>query len=134
MKRHRTIPLAIILALLFGTGCSSPADLALDTYEYANGTTSGLIQATPEETLDAVKAATAEYRVTIYEVDKSNDPRTYKVKAEEEDGTNVTITIKQYADDVTRLSVKVGFLGDEAKNDVLYERIAERLGLEPKAK
>lgn len=133
MKQRHNILLLLTLVLCGTIGCSSPPDLVINTYEYANGTTSGLIQADPEETLDAVKAATADVHVTIYDIQKSDDPRTYKVLAEEEDGRNITITIKQNAPDVTRLSVKVGFLGDKKKNDVLFERIADRLGLEPKA-
>ncbi len=113
-------------------GCSSPKDMAINTYESARGTTYGLIDAEPDETLDAVKAATAEYHVTIYEVDPQQDPAGYTVRAEEEDGRNIKITIKQHAPGVTRLAVRVGFFGDSKKNDVLYERIAERLGLEPK--
>ena len=98
---------------------------AVGTYAYSRGE----LRTTIDAPLDAVYAATftALEQLRLPVMDEAKDAFNARVKARQIEGGDVQIDLSRESDQVTRVGVRVGTFGDEAKSRVILQRIRDAL-------
>lgn len=129
MKRLASFLVLAVLGLS-GAGCAAVAvgAAAGAGVAYVNGNSEGLIQASPERILASAEAVFGEMEIKKQgEVDHDKEDREWKLEGKTPKGSPVKVTVRQIGDDVCKMWVRVGRLGDENYSTTVFDRIEARL-------
>lgn len=129
MKRWRLLSLLglLILCTALAPGCVSQTEAggAADGVSYAGGNTEGVVQAGPEQVIEATRAAMGELGIHVTQI-RAGDEQT-QLRGRTASNETVRITVAPEGEGASRLWVRVGTLGDQAVSRQIYNRIANRL-------
>jgi Protein of unknown function (DUF3568) len=122
MKVVLALSLLSLGAILFTTvGCSTEQPGATNTL--GDYTTS--VAATPDKVTDAAQKACEDLKLN--DIVGNGTKVDGQVTAHTADGRDVTITIAQAGDQVSKVTIRVGTAGDEAVSKQLVDRINNHL-------
>lgn len=116
-----SMPLTGCVALALGAAATAGASGAV----YAKGQLKETLDGTVSEVHRAASAAVTEIGVELT-VDQQ-DEFTGKVQGEMAGGTNVWVTSERVTAATTRVTIRVGYIGDQAKSADILERTKRRL-------
>lgn len=94
-------------------------------YEYANGEYIGVANATVDKTYHATIAALDQMKATV--TGKTRSVTNAELRARDEGGTSFEITLSRQSVDFTRITIRVGVFGDEARSKQIIAKIKENL-------
>jgi hypothetical protein len=128
--RSRPVCLALLLgASLAAAGCVLPlavgAAAGYGGYQYANSEMNVVVSAGVDRTWRATLAATETLHLSVKEQRK--DSTTGYIRAWEYDNTEVRIVIQRRSGEFTRVAVRVGLFGDEARSRAIIDTIRQNL-------
>lgn len=127
----RTIGAVAVLAIWLISAAALPgclvaaAGAGAGTYAYVTGA----MEATEEHPLDTVYAAAAKAveKLDFKNVSSSKDALEGLIKSETADGTSVKVRVEKVTDSTTKITIRVGTFGDEAKSAQVLEAIRKEL-------
>jgi hypothetical protein len=129
--RTQLICLSILLA---GMTVSSSGCLVLAVGAGAAGAvayTKGDFEAEEHQNIDQVYAATTkaveDLKLYVLSDEGDQDALSATVVARDAADKRIKITLKSVAQDVTKLSIRVGTFGDQTKQRLIYDKIRENL-------
>ena len=117
------LPLACTAAGCVAVAAGAAAGYA--GYEYANGDCVGVTGGTVDKTYHATLAATEQLQMTVKSQTRAIDRASFSLR--QADGTPVDIELTRQNVDFTRITVRVGTLGDEARSRQIISKIKENL-------
>ncbi|MFT3767837.1 MAG: DUF3568 family protein [Minicystis sp.] len=110
---------------LAATAAGAGAAAAVGTYAYERGELRTTIDAPVEDVHRATLAALEQMKLPIK--DEAQDAFSAHVTAKQTEGGDVKVNLSRESDHVTRVGVRVGTFGDEAKARVILQRIRDAL-------
>jgi hypothetical protein len=122
------VALAAVLGLLPTVGgCfyAAVGAAAVGTYAYVKGDLEQTVQAKPEQVVAATQKAFTSLKYVL--VSKEADATGGKVSGKSVDNTDVTVKATSVGADATKISVRFGTFGDEAKSRILMDEIIKKL-------
>lgn len=119
--RVRYSCLALTLAALLLTACSTSAPGVVNK----GGTYETLLDGTTTKVTEAAKAAVADLKLKL--VTSSATEIDGNVEALTANDTSVTVRVYRETERTSRLTIRVGTLGDQAMSMLLLEKIKARL-------
>jgi len=124
----RRVLLALLLCgagVLVGGCIVVAAGAGAGTVAYVTGS----IEAVESKSLDAVyKAAEkAVGELGLITTEKTKDALSAKITARDAQDKKITINLKALAEGSTKISVRVGFWGDEVKSRLIYKKVQDSL-------
>jgi hypothetical protein len=122
MPMMRVVTWVTMVAVLGLNGCLY-AGAAVGA-KFATGNESGPVEATPAETAEAARAVLIDggFRIVEDKVERSGE---IEIEGENAEGRKARLKIKPMAD-ATKLSVRVGLLGDNDESSLYFDRIKQR--------
>lgn len=118
----------LVCAVVVLQGCSSesagPADTAGKTL-YSWGELNATESAGIEKVYGASLKAVEELKLPI--IQKGVDAMSGKIVTRDVEDKKIIITLTAVTDGMTKLSIKVGTLGDEGKSKLIYEQIKKKM-------
>jgi hypothetical protein len=111
---------------LFAAGAGAAAGAG--TAAYVSGSMETTYAASFDRTWDAALGAVEDANLRLTETDKATTTKG-TIKAEQGDGTPVTLALEQAGPNTTEVKVRVGTFGDEEASKVIHRHIASRLGI-----
>lgn len=125
----RTVAALFLIALLAaGAGCvavAAGAAVGYAGYEYSNGECVGVAGATVDKTYHATLAMAEQMQMTVKS--KSREVTKAAFSLRQADGTPVDVSLSRQSPEFTRITVRVGTLGDEARSRQIIAKIKENL-------
>lgn len=109
-------------------GCSSsekPDGAAAWGAKYSMGNLKSRESASIDKVYDATLKALDELKLAVLQ--KNADSMSGKIVARDVADKKITVSLTATTDGQTKLTIKVGMLGDEAKSRLIYEQIKKRL-------
>ena len=130
-KRQVLAAIFLICSMMFFTGCSSseketkPAGTAPGTSKYSMGQLDAMEAANINKVYDAALKAMIELKLPV--IQKNVDSMSGKIVARDVADKKINVTLKATTDGMTKLTIKVGLLGDGPKSQLIYEEIKKKL-------
>lgn len=116
-RRMAMLVLSVAAVGLAATGCR--------TMGKATGTYDALMSGTPDKVVDAAKAALAELKINVTSANATKlDGEILAKTAQDKD---ITIKVKEEGTNVSRMTVKVGSLGDKTISESILDETKKRL-------
>lgn len=115
--RHSPFPLIAALGLAFLPGCQ--------TIKKVTGTHYAHMSATPDRVVKAAEAALEDLEFKL--VSASATKLDGRIKARTAQGKDIIIMVEKEGEDVSKVTVKVGTLGDETISLAILEKTREHL-------
>jgi len=100
---------------------------ALAGYEYLKGEGTKMYARDVPTVKRAVEAAMRKMKIIV--VNSACDDLTGKIAARLSDDTAVSVHLKAEPDHITKVSVRVGTMGDKTRTDLIFKEIDGQLGL-----
>jgi len=122
---RRVIVLGILIAV---AGCANNAASPSSGYgvwEFTGTQYTGVAAATVDRTFRATLAALEQLGMSIDS--RSKDGTSGLIRATAPDRTSVEIVLERRSGDFTRISIRFGLLGDEARSKALVAKVKENL-------
>jgi hypothetical protein len=121
------VAMALLGMVPMAAGCLAVAAgaAAVGTYAYVEGKLTETLKAAPDKVADATVKAFETLKLTL--VSKEASGLEGKVTGKTSDDKNVTVDIKSEAQGVSKVGIRFGTFGDEAKSKVLMEEIKKNL-------
>jgi hypothetical protein len=124
--------IALLLSLTFLSGCEvaligAGAGVGVGTYRYIEGSVESLYPLSYNSAWDAANTALANLYISVS--NSINEGIQGTIEAVRKDGTNVTIKLKDKGQNVTDISVRVGFWGNRKDAERIHEEIKAVAGL-----
>jgi len=116
-NRHLSSLGIVALGLASLAGCQ--------TVKKVTGTHYAHMSATPDRVVEAAEAALQELEFKL--VSATGTKLDGRVKARTAQGKDILITVEKEGEDVSKVSVKVGTLGDETISHAILEKTEEKL-------
>ncbi len=130
---NRTIRLVALLSvIIFLYGCAlvwvgAGAGLGVGTYRYIEGNVEKDYPLAYNSTWDAVNTALANLYISV--ANSINEGTKGTIEAVRKDGTKVVLKLKDRGQNVTTVSVRVGFFGSRKNAERIHEEISAVAGL-----
>lgn len=130
---NKTIRLAALLsAIIFLYGCAlalvgAGAGLGVGTYSYIEGSVEKDYPLAYNSTWDAANTALANLFLSV--ANSVNEGTKGTIEAVQKDGTKVVLKLKDRGQNVTTVSVRVGFFGNRKNAERIHEEISAVGGL-----
>jgi len=127
-KRHLALLLIPALAAMFSLGCGAlllGGAAVGGTYLFTEGRLQQDYNANLDRTFQAALGAVEDINLKVLEQEKSVSSAS--IRAEQQNGTPVWINLQAKAAEVTQVSVRVGYTGDEQASRRVHEAIDKRL-------
>jgi len=105
-------------------GTAKPEGVAPGTAQYKMGTLKAVESTSIDKVYGATLKAMEELKLPVLQ--KSVDSMSGEIVARDVADKKITITLNATTDGMTKLSIKVGMLGDEAKSRLIYEQIKKK--------
>lgn len=105
------------------------APLSCQTVQKATGTRMALMQGTPDRVVQAAETALKELKLTVYTAESSKVDG--QIKAETAQGKGITVNVHREGDSHSRMTVKVGHLGDKSISQAIIAETRKRLEQSP---
>lgn len=122
----------IVLAAPLLSGCIVVAAAVLagvvvaGTYTYINGEGKQDYEVTLQQAYEGTLRMCEYYKLNV--VEKGLDNWNGRVVAKRADNTDVRINLERLADKKTRVGIRIGTIGDEAKTKEMHHTLAQELG------
>ncbi len=125
VRRVLMVLLLCGVGLLVGGCIVVAAGAGAGTVAYVTGS----IEAVESKSIDAVyKAAEkAVGELGLVTTEKTKDALSAKIIARDAQDKKITINLKALAEASTKVSVRVGFWGDEVKSRLIYQKVQDNL-------
>jgi len=127
MRKKQVLLAALLVGAVFALGgCFAAAiDAGAGTVAYIRGD----LESTESAELDAVYRAAekAVARLELNVTGKTKDALSATVIARDAQDKKITIRLKAITEDSTKISIRIGLFGDEAKSRIIYDKIKENL-------
>ncbi|MGD9688884.1 MAG: DUF3568 family protein [Phycisphaerales bacterium] len=114
------LPLGGCLVAAVGAGAAA----GVGTYAYVTGRLETTQEVAFERAWSATEAGIADLQFTV--VEKKKDAIYGELRAKMADGTAVKVTLQPASDTTTNFSIRVGTFGDEAKSQLVMDKIKAR--------
>jgi hypothetical protein len=101
------------------------AAAGIGTYAYVKGNLKGTVDASLDDTFDATTKAVK--NLELVEKDSRKDAFEAAVTARSADDKDVTINLKKTGERTTRVEIRVGVFGDEARSRQIMDEIQKGL-------
>lgn len=116
-------PLPGCVALVAG---AAGAAAGVGTYAYVSGRLEAHLEHPLDRVWEATQTAVEEnLEFSVQRADK--DAITARMRAKQADGTEIRIDLERQGENLTRIRIRVGVFGDEAKSRLILEKIGEHL-------
>jgi hypothetical protein len=129
MRTIRTLTMSLMLigCLAMQAGCLAvaAAGAAAGTVLYVRGELKGNVVATPQEAVAATEKAFAD--LGLAQASATASGLDGKVTGKTAEGTNVTVTIRREAENLTQIRIRVGVFGNEAYSRSILDKINANL-------
>ncbi|EMG36287.1 Protein of unknown function (DUF3568) [Desulfocurvibacter africanus PCS] len=128
MQRHLVLLLILALSLPMAAGCGAlvaGGAAAAGTYIYTEGRLQRQYDTTLDEAFQASLDGARDMDLKVTEQNK--EVAEASIRAEQQDGSPVWITLESVDQNKTQVSVRVGYTGDEQASRRIHEAIAKRL-------
>ncbi|MBN2019829.1 MAG: DUF3568 family protein [Sedimentisphaerales bacterium] len=131
--RSRQVLLAIFLicSTIVIAGCASsdggakPKGIAPGTAKYSMGTLESFEAKSIDKVYDAALKAMDELKLPV--IQKGVDSMSGKIVGRDVADKKIVVTLSSTTDGMTKVSIKVGLLGDEAKSRLVYEQLKKKI-------
>lgn len=117
--------LSLIAATQSGCLVAAAAGVAGGTVAYVKGEEEAIVSAGPEQATAAAKAAIEDLKLLL--VSHNANAVEGLVKARTLSDKEVTITIKAESSELSRVTVRIGYFGDEAMSLQILEKLKAKL-------
>ncbi|MBN2181816.1 MAG: DUF3568 family protein [Sedimentisphaerales bacterium] len=122
----------LLIVLLIGIAAFSQGCVAAAVGIGAAGTVAyvrGDLEAVESENLDAVyeAAVKAVDELDLRVISKSKDALTATINARDAQDKKIKITLKNTAEQTTKISIRIGYFGSETKSRLIYQKIHDNL-------
>ena len=127
MQRHLAILFILALSLSMAAGCGAlvaGGAAAAGTYVYTEGRLQQQYEANLDQAFQASLAGARDAGLKVTEQNK--EVAEASIRAEQQDGSPVWITLESLDQNKTQVSVRVGYTGDEQASRRIQEAIATR--------
>ncbi|EGJ48657.1 DUF3568 domain-containing protein [Desulfocurvibacter africanus] len=127
MQRHLAILFILALSLSMAAGCGAlvaGGAAAAGTYVYTEGRLQQQYDANLDQAFQASLAGARDAGLKVTEQNK--EVAEASIRAEQQDGSPVWITLESLDQNKTQVSVRVGYTGDEQASRRIQEAIAKR--------
>jgi len=120
----------LVVSAVVLNGCASSEEsaqsegIAAGTAQYKMGTLKSVEPTSIDKVYDATLKAMEELKLAVLQ--KNVDSMSGEIVARDVADKKITITLNATTDGMTKLSIKVGMLGDEAKSRLIYEQIKKK--------
>jgi len=123
---------ALLLSLTFLLGCEvaligAGAGLGIGAYKYIEGSVNALYSLSYNSAWNASNTALTNLSISV--TNSINEGIQGTIEAVRKDGTSVTIRLKDMGQNVTEISVRVGFLGNREDAMRIHKEIKTIAGL-----
>jgi hypothetical protein len=128
MQRHLAILFILALSLSMAAGCGAlvaGGAAAAGTYVYTEGRLQRQYDANLDQAFQASLAGARDIGLKVAEQNK--EVAEASIRAEQQDGSPVWITLESLDQNKTQVSVRVGYTGDEQASRRIQEAIAKKL-------
>jgi hypothetical protein len=128
MQRHLAILFILALSLSMAAGCGAlvaGGAAAAGTYVYTEGRLQSQYDANLDQAFQASLAGAKDMGLKVTEQNK--EVAEASIRAEQQDGSPVWISLESLGQEKTQVSVRVGYTGDEQASRRIQEAIAKRL-------
>jgi hypothetical protein len=115
----------IVLVLLSGGCAAALVGAGAGTVAYIRGDLEAVVESNIDATYQASVKALGQLEITP--TSKAKDALTAKIVGRDADDKKVTIKLARTADNLTKLSIRIGLIGDETKSRIIYEQIKKNL-------
>lgn len=115
---RRSVLVALTLA-------AALAPLSCRTMKKATGTQEVFLQASPERVVAAVEAAMKELSLTVLTVESSGVDGLITARTAQD--KSVTVKVNRQNDDLSRVTIKVGVIGDKPIGSAIIAKTKKRL-------
>lgn len=129
---RRYLQTSICVALLASSssvlgGCLvvAAAGAGAGTYAYISGELSSVEEAKLDRTWSATQAAIKDLQFTVKE--QSKDALQARLVATQADNTDVKVTLESQGEKLTKIKIRIGVFGDEAKSRLILDKIKKGL-------
>lgn len=120
-SRLTLLSMGIVLAAIVASGCKSVGRAT----QKATGTYDALLSGTPDKVVEAAKAALGELKI---HVDSANATKLDgEILARTAQDKSITIKVTSEGQDVSRMTVKVGTVGDKKISKSILDETKKRL-------
>ena len=124
MRTSQTcVVLLLACAAMAFQGCSSDAETPKPAYSW--GSFDAVESAGINKVYDASLKAAEELKLLV--IQKDVDSMSGKITARDVADKKIIITLTATTDKMTKLSIRVGTLGDEGKSKLIYEQIKKKM-------
>lgn len=117
--------LAASASMLGGCLVVAAAGAGAGTYAYISGELSSTEEATLDRTWAATQAAIKDLQFTVKE--RSKDALQARLVAEQADNTDVKVSLESEGQKLTKVKIRIGVFGDEAKSRLILDKIKKGL-------
>jgi hypothetical protein len=124
-KLLMTVLMASLLA--FGSGCVAVVvgAAAVTGYAYVSGEIEATETASLTQAWDASLAAMGDLKFTV--MNRTKDALEGEIKARDAKDTTIKIQLKYVSKNLTKVQIRVGTFGDEARSQIILGKIREHL-------
>lgn len=120
------ISLGVLFALVFlAGGCAALAEAGAGTVSYLRGDLKAIMAQDVDVVYPASLKALEQLEITPIKQDK--DALSATIVARGADDKKIKIILKRTEEDLTKLSIRIGYVGSETKSRVIYEQIRQNL-------
>jgi hypothetical protein len=125
--------LIVLLAMVFSlSGCVAAwlvvgAGAGIGTYKYIEGNLARDYPIEYSRAWDATNSALANQQISI--TNSMDEGTQGKIVAVRRDGTKVTVKLTDKGQGVTKISIRVGQLGDKSESETIHDEIASVSGI-----
>jgi hypothetical protein len=127
MQIRRVLPVLLLCGagVLVGGCIVVAAGAGAGTVAYVTGS----LEAVESKNVDVVYKATekAAGELGLVTTEKTKDALSAKIIARDAQDKKIAINLKALAEESTKVSVRVGFWGDEVKSRLIYKKIQDNL-------
>jgi L-fucose isomerase-like protein len=125
-KKQMLLTVLFLGTGLFISGCMVAAvGAGAGTTAYIMGKMKGTEAKDIDTVYNAAEKAAEQLKLNITE--KTHDKMSGEIIARDSQDKKVTIKLKAASENVTDITIRVGFFGDETKTRLIYEKIHENL-------
>ena len=128
MRNGKTLlPILLVCSAIVLQGCATSEEqaAAAGKAKYSMGNFESVEQASIDKVYAAGLKAMEELKLPV--IQKDVDSMSGKIAGRDVADKKIIITLSATPDKMTKLSIKVGMFGDEAKSRLIYEQIKKQL-------
>ncbi|MBN2455987.1 MAG: DUF3568 family protein [Sedimentisphaerales bacterium] len=127
MLAKRIVTIVVLAGMLLPICGCAPSLVGSDTAAYSAGKLYAVVSKDMSSVYDATVTALEQLEIEPY--DKAKDVFSAKIIAKSADGKIISVKLTPGAEGQTKLSIRIGTVGNRERATVIYNRINENLGL-----